>query len=148
MTHGNNTLPKSERLHSKKLIDELFAGGHSKSMSAFPLRVVYMREAPRHDTVAHHDEPQDNAGNNPSQMLISVPKRCFRRANKRNLVKRQVREAYRKNKHIIDGLNTAMAFVWLDGKLYPTEEVEKRVVSLLTRMAEKAMHRQNAEESR
>ncbi len=148
MTHGNNTLPKSERLHSKKLIDELFAGGHSKSMSAFPLRVVYMREAPRHDTMAHHDEPQDNAGNNPSQMLISVPKRCFRRANKRNLVKRQVREAYRKNKHIIDGLNTSMAFVWLDGKLYPTEEVEKRVVSLLTRMAEKAMHRQNAEESR
>lgn len=36
-----------------------------------------------------------------ASILISVPKKRFKRAVKRNLVKRQVREAYRKNKHLL-----------------------------------------------
>ena len=87
------TLSKAERLHSKKLIDDLFGGGHSKAMSAFPIRLVFM-PAPEGES---------------SQMLISVPKRYFHRANKRNRVKRQLREAYRLNKHLIDGQNWLMA---------------------------------------
>ena len=46
-------------------------------MSAFPLRVVFMTE----DGDAH--EPL-------AQMMVSVPKRFFKRAVKRNLVKRLV----------------------------------------------------------
>ena len=38
----SHRLPKQERVCSKKLIDRLFNGGHSHTMSAFPLRVVYM----------------------------------------------------------------------------------------------------------
>ena len=118
-----------------KLIDKLFQGGHSRSMTAFPLRLVYMKY------VREGACP-------PAQMLVSVPKRCFKRAVKRNRVKRQVREAYRRHKHILwDAIGenggsaewnaVAMAFIWLDDKLYDSATVEQRVKSLLERAAEK-----------
>ncbi len=115
------TLPKAERLHSKKLINDLFNGGHSKSMTAFPLRLIYM------------PTPEGTV----SQMLISVPKRCFRRANKRNRVKRQVREAYRRNK-LPEGFQPmVLAFIWLDNQLHDSADVNRAVVALLTRLRER-----------
>lgn len=81
------TLNKSERLDSKKLIERLFAG-ENKSFPAFPLRVVYMPLT-----------PEENVAD--ASILISVPKKRFKHAVKRNRVKRQVREAYRHNKHIL-----------------------------------------------
>ena len=62
----------------------MFEGGVSKSFSIFPIRVVYM--------------PVEQ-GEAPASILISVSKRRFKRAVKRNRVKRQIREAYRMNKH-------------------------------------------------
>jgi len=127
------TLPKEERIKSRTLIDMLFAGGKSRSMVAFPLRVVYMVKE------RENLEPQ-------TQMLVSVPKRCFKRAVKRNRVKRQVREAYRHSRQIlIDRLNSrdefdrsvVMAFIWLDDKLHETDEVSSKVTSLMTRVSEK-----------
>ncbi len=102
-------LTKQERVCSKLLIDRLFNGGKSHSMSAYPLRVVYMYLQP--DDVVN-DEPN-------TQILVSVPKKCFKRAVKRNRVKRQVREAYRRNRVLVsekvaDGCRLVMAFIWLD----------------------------------
>ncbi len=125
------TFKKEERLCSKKLIDRLFNGGKSHSLAAFPLRVVYM-EQDRED-----EKPQ-------VQVLISVPKRCFKLAVKRNRVKRQIREAYRQQKHmLLDTLKkkpnsmVILAFIWLDDHLHDTDEVYKRVGSLLDRIKEK-----------
>ena len=129
------TLGKEERITSRKLIDMLFNGGQSHSMAAFPLRLVFL-------------EKEREGACPPAQMLVSVPKRCFKRAVKRNRVKRQVREAYRRHKHILwdaigeNGGNAewnavAMAFIWLDDKLYDSATVEQRVKSLLERAAEK-----------
>lgn len=78
-----NTLCKAERLYSKIVIEKMFAGGASRSFSVFPLRAVYM-------SVDRQEVP--------ASILISVPKKRFKRAVKRNRVKRQIREAYRKNK--------------------------------------------------
>ena len=72
------TLPKVERLNSRILIERLFTGG-SKSLPAFPLRIVYM--------------PVEGENLPAATILISVPKKRFKRAVKRNRVKRQVREA-------------------------------------------------------
>ncbi len=143
------TLSKQERLCSKKLIDALFNGSNSRAMSAFPLRAVYMPlatpaspETPASlatpETPAFSASPASPASS--SQMLISVPKRYFKRAVKRNRVKRQVREAYRHNKHIISDEQLAIAFIWLSDKLYATPEVEDRVRNLLTRIKEKMRH--------
>ena len=121
-------LSKQERICSKKLIDELFTG-NGRSMTAFPLRAVFMRR-------------QRTAGESQTAMLVSVPKRYFKRAVKRNRVKRQVREAFRRHKSILasslqaDGDAVAVAFVWLSDTLLTTAEVERRMVRLMTRISE------------
>ena len=125
------TLKKKERLCSRTLIEKLFHKGGSRSMAAFPLRLVYMLA--------------DSGAAEPSaQMLVSVPKRCFKRAVKRNRVKRQVREAYRKNKATVygglegrDGASLSMAFIWLDDKLWPSSDVDAKVANLMQRLSEK-----------
>ena len=130
MEERRYTLDKSERLCSKKLIERLFGGGN-KSFPAFPLRVVYMPLAPEENTAD-------------ASILISVPKKRFKHAVKRNQVKRQVREAYRRNKHILlDTLKAQetpvkmiMGFIWLDNKIHSTEEVEFKVKKLLTHISE------------
>lgn len=122
------TLSKEERICSKKLINELFTG-NGRSMTAFPLRVVFMKR-----TIVD-DQPR-------AAMLVSVPRRYFKHAVDRNRVKRQVREAFRRNKSIItqnltdDHEAVAMAFVWLTDEKFPSSEVENRMVRLLTRISE------------
>lgn len=115
-----NTLCKKERLCSLKAIEALFGGGNP-SFSAFPIRVVFMC--------------QEETGN---RILVSVPKRHFKRAVKRNRVKRQIREAYRRHKHILDARQggLSIAFLWLSDKLYPSDVIESKVVHLLTRILE------------
>ena len=123
-----STLSKEERIYSKKLIEALFQGGRSRSMSAFPLRVVYM---------LHETHSEETAVGPRSRFLISVPKRCFKRAVKRNRVKRQVREAYRHHKSIVAEYPVALAFIWLDNRLRSSEDVDARMISLLRRVAER-----------
>lgn len=74
-------------------------------------------------------------------MMISVPKRRFKHAVDRNRVKRQVREAYRKNKHLLydklpTGRRITLGFLWLDAKHHPSAEVEDKVQNLLRRIGE------------
>lgn len=124
------TLRKSERTCSKIAIDNLFKGGHSRSLSAFPIRVVYLVS----------DTPQQEQ----CQIMVSVPKKCFKRAVKRNRVKRQIREAYRLNKAIVteqmkkhEGKYLAMAFIWLDTELHDTDEIKAKMINLLGRISER-----------
>ena len=123
-----NNFKKTERLNSHTIIEKLFAGGN-KSIPAFPVRIVYM--------------PVEDENAPTVSILISVPKKRFKRAVKRNQVKRQIREAYRKNKHALinaleaKGMKMVMAFIWLDNKIYTTAEVEERVVRLLNLTTEK-----------
>ena len=80
-----------------------------------------------------------------AKMMVSVPKRYFKRAVKRNHVKRLVREAYRRNKQVlIDTLEAeeqrkalSLCFIWTDGNLRSYEEVERKIANLLQRIAEK-----------
>lgn len=122
-----NTLHKVERLDKKKIIEKMFAGG-SRSFSVFPLRVVYLPV----------EELEADAS-----ILISVSKRRFKRAVKRNRVKRQIREAYRVNKHEL--LNTlverkcrlAIAFIYLSDQLVESSIIEDRMRIALVRITEK-----------
>ena len=138
MTTSTYSLPQSERINSKKQIDRLFRGGGSKAMTAAPLRMVYMTDT------RQADSPSANAHQPMAQMMVSVPKRYFKRAVKRNYVKRQVREAYRLNKHILAShlaetgdKTVSLCFIWTSDRLLPTAEVMKRIANLLTRLVEK-----------
>lgn len=123
-----NTLRKAERLYSKIVIEKMFAGGASRSFSVFPLRAVYM-------SVDRQEVP--------ASILISVPKKRFKRAVKRNRVKRQIREVYRKNKQpLLDGLQSrgqrlAIAFIYLSDELVATAELEEKMKTALSRISEK-----------
>ncbi|WP_102407483.1 ribonuclease P protein component [Parabacteroides bouchesdurhonensis] len=109
------TLSKEERLSWKRYIDLLFAQG--QSFIAFPLRVIYL--------------PMEEQLPAPASIMVSVPKKKFKRAVKRNLIKRQVREAYRTRKYdLIEPLlakNRSMliAFLYLDKEIHPFTDIEK-----------------------
>lgn len=131
LTPGAHTFSKEERVTGRTLVTTLFKSGTSRSMTAYPLRAVYCMK-------------EREEGEASVRILVSVPKKCFKRAVKRNRVKRQVREAYRKNKTLIDGgmLQQAgqtllLALIWLDERLYDSRDVEQKVQSLLVRISEK-----------
>lgn len=113
-----NGFPKCEHLCSHLLIERLFEPGESKSLQAYPLRMVYRKA-------------------DSTQVLISVPKRLFHNAVDRNHVKRQIREAYRTNKSLlVTSKPLSVAFLWLDSKHYPTSVINKKVCNLLQRGSE------------
>ena len=118
-------LYKTEKLCSRTAVNQLFDQG--QSAIAFPLRMVYLpMERGEHQA--------------PASIMVSVPKRCLRHAVDRNRVKRQVREAYRTNKHLLqpkEGQALLIAFIWMDSTLYPSEAVEHKVKNLLIRLNER-----------
>ena len=77
-----NSFSKSEHLCGDKVITHLFTQGNA--FIAFPLRVVYVLD----------NESELGL----CSVLVGVPKKRFKRAVKRNRLKRLMREAYRLNK--------------------------------------------------
>jgi ribonuclease P protein component len=75
-------LPRSERLRSLKAIRRMF--GEGKSGFVYPFRYAYYKE------------PMGGEGE-AVEVMFSVPKKFHKRANKRNLLKRRTREAFRQS---------------------------------------------------
>ena len=123
------TFRKAERLCSKKRIEGLFASG--RSLSAFPVRVVYQSLAPESETDVC--VPQ-------VQILVSVSKRHFKHAVDRNRLKRLIRETYRLNKHLLtdhlQGRRLSIAFIWMSNEKADFHTVEARMKNLLQRIVE------------
>lgn len=80
----NTTLTKPERLHSYGAIRRLFNEGQSGFV--YPFRYMFYIE----------DAAQSEAA-----ILFSTPKKFHKRANKRNTIRRRMREVYRLNKEIL-----------------------------------------------
>jgi ribonuclease P protein component len=85
MNTAGETFGKRERLCSNKLIKSLFEKGNVLYCSS--MKIVW-------------DKPSSLLPS-PAQVAFSVSKKGFRHAVTRNLVKRRMRETYRKNKHIL-----------------------------------------------
>ena len=124
-TLPRNTFKKSERLCSRLLMDRLFQGDN-QSVSAYPFRAVFV--------------PVEQSVQEGVSVLVSVPKKRFHDAVDRNRVKRQIREAYRKNKHSLvaqaaaTGKGLLIAFVYVSDKIEETAHIEKRMVRLLDKI--------------
>jgi ribonuclease P protein component len=119
------TFKKEERLCNKKLIDKLFHSG--SSFLCYPFKISWL----------YSDFP----GPFPVQVVFSVPKRRFKRAVDRNLVRRLMREAYRLNKqqNLYDQLNISekkivlsLGYVGKEIAVYGL--VEKKMVKLLKQL--------------
>jgi len=118
------TFPKAEHLCSKKRIEQLF-NRKNPSLGVYPLRLTWVA-APARTTA-------------PPEVLITVPKRAFKRAVDRNRLKRLVREAYRLNKYRLTEAENGHPVAML-GILYTGKEkselplVEKKLISGLNRL--------------
>ncbi|MFV0417309.1 MAG: ribonuclease P protein component [Dysgonomonas sp.] len=132
-TDIKKTFPKEEKLCRTKSIDQLFSKG--ESFIAYPLRVVYLLE-----------DEQDEALQIPS-VLINVSKKKFKRAVKRNRVKRLIREAYRLNKTPYtqllkeNGKRMDIAFLYLKSELPTFQEIEKSIHKAVVVLTEKVKGR-------
>ena len=140
MEKHDERLRKKERLCSKKLIDTLFGTGGSHAMTAYPLKAVYRLIDSKTETSVSKETVMESK----VQVLVSVPKKQFKRAVKRNRVKRQVREAYRKHKSYVTlrvneltDKQLLIAFIWLSNELIDSVTIEQRVSNLLQRIGER-----------
>jgi ribonuclease P protein component len=115
----NHTFSKNEKLKSRKTIQQLFEEGLSEKK--YPLRLLYLYIPDG----THH------------QAAFAVPKRNFKRAVDRNRIKRQLREAYRVQKHLLPankGTKFALLFLYLGKDKPGYEQLEKAVRSLLKKL--------------
>lgn len=115
----NFFFPKSEKLKSQKTIELLFAEG--KSISKYPIKVFFL--------------PIEN--NELIQAGFTVPKRNFKSAVDRNRIKRQMREAYRLQKHLLKnetGLKFALFFLYIGKEKLPCSKIETAMKSLIKKM--------------
>ena len=125
-----NTLPKKERLCGKKGIDSLLARG--KHGSAGPIRYIY---AP------------DN-GEDFHRILVSVPKKLFKRAVKRNLLKRRIRESWRRLKCSIkseQGLD--ILFIYSTKEVLTYQEINSNIEKIADRL-NNVMQKKSTDETR
>jgi len=113
-----STFPKIEKLKSKKTIEALFAEG--KNLREFPLKLIYLK-------TPFEDGARIKVG-------VVAPKKKFKKAVDRNLIKRLLRESYRLNKSLIfnniEG-NYAFLFLYLGHKAPSFDEVHIAMKKLL-----------------
>jgi len=115
----NFRFPKSEKLKSRKTIELLFQEG--KSVSKFPIKVFYL--------------PVENGEK--TQAGFTVPKRNFKNAVDRNRIKRQLRESYRLQKHLLkfkDDSKFAFFFLYLGKEKLEYSSIEKAMAALLEKI--------------
>jgi ribonuclease P protein component len=122
------TFTKEERLCSKILIDKLFTDG--KSIYSPPFRFVFM-------------SVEYLKGEFPVQVVFSVPKRNFKLAVKRNLIRRSMREAYRLNKSSfyegldLSGLKLAIMIIYIEKDISEYPKIETGIIKGLKKVLSK-----------
>lgn len=126
---GDNSFPKAQKLCGDKVVGHLFDVG--ASFSKYPFRIVFLARETK------------SPGEQAVRMLVSVGKKRFKRAVKRNRVKRLTREAWRHSKSIVEDAVAAqaaygglhVAFVFCGDRLPTADEVNKAVGKAAERLA-------------
>lgn len=121
-----NGLAKSERLSSLMAVRRLFTDGVSGFV--YPFRYTILTQKSASPTV---------------EVLFSVPKRNHKRANRRNLLRRRTKEAYRLNKEplwsaaVERGVAVDMALVYSSKEILPYKTIENAVRRILAEVVER-----------
>lgn len=125
VTKEKHTFSKDERLHSRKLIEQVAIEG--KSFLVHPFKVIVLETAIE--------------TNHPAQVMMTAPKKKFPRAVDRNRIKRVMREAYRKNKYTLyTALNEqnkklAIMLIYVGAELPEYKIAEDKIILILQRLS-------------
>ena len=118
----DRSLPRTERLRSLGAVRRLFESGESGFV--FPFRYVWLAEAAAADS---------------TEVLFSVPKKFHKRANKRNLLRRRTKEAYRLQKGIVAlpgrRTNLDVALIYSSKEVLSYKHIEHAVRRILESIA-------------
>ena len=121
MDEIRHTLPKKERLCGKTAISTLLAKGRHGKVPG--LRYCF--------------NPDSGAGDN--RIMVSVPKKMFKRAVKRNLLKRRIRESWRRQKHTLEGLTGYdILFTYSQKEVLSYEEIYEAVGKVIEKVRHSA----------
>lgn len=116
------SLSRNERLRSLGAVRRLFESGESGFI--FPFRYVWFAEPDTERSV---------------EVLFSVPKKFHKRANKRNLVRRRTKEAYRLQKQILTEagtpLNLDLALIYSSKETLSAKTISHAVRRILESVA-------------
>jgi ribonuclease P protein component len=133
---SNFGLPKSERIKSKKIIQELFSK-KSSSLFLYPYKILYLKKTIPTETTPT-DTAQKNTETKPqsttTQVLVSVSKKYFKRATDRNKIKRRIKEIYRKNKVVTENSFVFIGIIYVASKEEPFSKMEKSLCKLLVQL--------------
>lgn len=121
---SDRSLPKTEIMRGEKAVASLFADGHSGFR--YPFRYVWRA-----------------GGGSGVKVLFSVPKRNFKRAVKRNLLRRRMREAYRLNKTVLSdaaaskGQQIELAIIYSAKEIHDFKTIENGIARILEQVVER-----------
>lgn len=118
-----NSFKKQERLTGKKNFEKLLAKGQRVHLSPFTVYWTYLSD----------QEP-------PVRIAISIPKKKFKQATVRNLLRRRVRESYRINKHSLNGLleerniQLYILIVYVSNEILEFKIINQKIIEVLNRL--------------
>lgn len=110
---ADRTLPKSEMLSGKTAISKLMMEGRWGAVQ--PLKYCF----------------RQGNGLEFNRLMVSVPKKFFKRAVRRNLLKRRLREAYRLNKEILSTRGTDVMLVYNSSLIADSRYLQNLVRTIL-----------------
>jgi ribonuclease P protein component len=118
------SLRKKERLKSRKKLEQVFESGQSFSVG--PIRVLWLCT-----------QQEDGSG---VQAAFASSKKVHKQATKRNLLKRRMKEAYRKNKHVLTtflvekNMICSLVFLYFYKDILNYEDIEKHLVQSIQQL--------------
>ncbi|MCQ2135863.1 MAG: ribonuclease P protein component [Bacteroidales bacterium] len=112
---ARNTLSKEERLYCKRDIERLLADGRWGSVGFLRFRYI----------------PQN--GQEYARLMVSVPKKNFKRAVKRNLLKRRIRESFRLRKAL--AANIDILFTYTSKEIASQEQINTWMDEILYKVS-------------
>lgn len=129
-----NGLTKGERLTGKDKIENLYRKG--RHITEFPIKVIWL------DKELEPGEP-------PARIVFSVPKRKFKRAIKRNKIRRLCKEAFRQNKQEFysqlqhNNKQVWLFMIYLSDEIPTHKNISQKIIVLLNRLIQEITENEN-----
>ena len=111
-----HTLPKKERLCGKTGISKLLADGRHGNIPGF--RFCYLIK----NGLEHN------------RIMVSVPKKFFKRAVKRNLLKRRIRESWRLQKDMLNATGVDLLFTYSTKEIIEFDQIRSSIEKIIDKV--------------